>query len=226
MTSRITRSKDLSWHFASPRRAGQGLLDLESLVAEHGGDGVDDRRLVVDDEDPLWPRPPGNVHSSARHGFSLALAGRRSRIARPPGRCTPVAATACGRRRPVPGPAELQPDRARRCRGVSSRSGHRSKSRDPCGYRSRTSWRTGSSPTRTSSCRSRSWTSWSRSSPSGSPGRCSRTRPIALFGDRVVRRHRLVGRCRRSGRADAEADPGSDSSRAHRDGDKCVAPRM
>ena len=31
----------------------RGLLDLEALVAERGRDGVDDRRLVVDDEDPL-----------------------------------------------------------------------------------------------------------------------------------------------------------------------------
>ena len=28
------------------------LLDVEPLVAERGRDGVDDRRLVVDDEDP------------------------------------------------------------------------------------------------------------------------------------------------------------------------------
>ena len=32
--------------------AGRGLLDLESLVAQGGRDGVDDRALVVDDEDP------------------------------------------------------------------------------------------------------------------------------------------------------------------------------
>ena len=34
------------------RAAAVGLARLEALVAQGGGDGVGDRRLVVDDEDP------------------------------------------------------------------------------------------------------------------------------------------------------------------------------
>ena len=33
--------------------AGGGLVDVEALVPERGRDRVDDRRLVVDDEDPV-----------------------------------------------------------------------------------------------------------------------------------------------------------------------------
>ena len=35
--------------------AGGGLVDVEALVAQRGRDGVDDRRLVVDDQDPAPP---------------------------------------------------------------------------------------------------------------------------------------------------------------------------
>jgi hypothetical protein len=44
--SRTTRS-------GSKRAASGGLLHLVALVAERGRDGVDDRRLVVDDQDPV-----------------------------------------------------------------------------------------------------------------------------------------------------------------------------
>ncbi len=46
--------------------ARHGLLDLEALVAQRGGDGVNDRRLVVDDQNPA----PLRVHGA------MSLLGR------------------------------------------------------------------------------------------------------------------------------------------------------
>ena len=47
------------------RPSGHGLADLEAFVAQGGGDGVDDRRFIVDDQDLLLRRahcpPPSRV---------------------------------------------------------------------------------------------------------------------------------------------------------------------
>ncbi len=53
--------------------AVQGLLDVVPLVAERGRDGVDDRRLVVDDEDPLLRfGVPGRVHEPIVPAFPVS----------------------------------------------------------------------------------------------------------------------------------------------------------
>ena len=55
--------------------AVRGLVDLEALVAERGRDGVDDRRLVVDDEDPLCVPVRGAVRGHGQSGHEAKCCG-------------------------------------------------------------------------------------------------------------------------------------------------------
>jgi hypothetical protein len=67
------------------------LLDLVALVAQGGGHGVDDRRLVVDDEDPvLRPGLSGDCHrSDPDTGFCESAESVTERPAAPRARCAP-----------------------------------------------------------------------------------------------------------------------------------------
>ena len=67
MTSRTIRSGGLSWAEARASRPFDRLVHAEALVTERGGDGVDDRGLVVDHEDALA--------AGRFHGFFLGREG-------------------------------------------------------------------------------------------------------------------------------------------------------
>ena len=53
MMSSTIMSGALAWAEARAARPDGGLVHLESLVAQRRGHRVDDRRLVVDHQDPL-----------------------------------------------------------------------------------------------------------------------------------------------------------------------------
>ena len=226
----MTRSKDFSWHFASPAEPVDGLLDLEALVAEHGRDGIDDRRLVVDDEHTLCPRglrthphfdsarPQPCTSATVIAGeerWLHAATGHGDLNAARPGSDAPGGRS--GRTAAGPGPPE------------------------------------GAAQLPVEALPEELEPMWVQvpdivvdvllveeeglvvglvldelvevGSVSFTEVAAVGLARFVVFGNGMVHRCRnLVGRRRGSGRAHAEADSGADRSGAHRDGDECVAP--